>query len=73
MVRSSCDGDERVSAGTPPRGAGARWEHPLLLVDEVADEALELGRVLDAVLRLAEDEAEQPVLAAEMLQDGAVV
>jgi hypothetical protein len=38
-------------------GAGLR---PVLLVDEVDDEALELGRVLDAVLGLAEDRADDP-------------
>jgi hypothetical protein len=46
---------------------------PLLLVDEVGDQALELGRVLDLVLGLAEDDAEEAVLLAQVLEGGAVV
>jgi hypothetical protein len=33
---------------------------PLLLVDEIAHQALELGRILDLVLGLAEDEPRRP-------------
>src|SRR3712207_9106317 len=47
-------------------GAGRR---PVLLVDEVDDEALELGGVLDPVLRLAEDDAEDAGLPGEVLED----
>ena len=43
------------------------------VVDEVDDEPAQLRRVLDAVLRLAEDEAEQPRLGAEALQQLHVV
>ena len=45
---------------------------PHLGVDE-ADEAVQLGRVLDLVLRLAEDGAEQAVLLAERRERLAVV
>ncbi len=37
----------------------------LLLVNQVHDEPAELGRVLDLVLRLAEDDAEHALLFAE--------
>ena len=46
---------------------------PLLLVDQVHDEAAELGRVLDFVLRLAEDDAEHARPLAEFLQRMAVM
>ena len=41
---------------------------PLLLVDQVDDQPAQLGRVLDLVLRLAEDDAEHARLLAEFLQ-----
>ena len=47
--------------------------HPLLVADQVLDQPLELGRVLDAVLRLAEHDAQQVVGAAEVVEDGDVV
>lgn len=46
---------------------------PVLLVDEVHDQATQLRRVLELVLRPAEDEAEEPLLLAELFQDVAVV
>jgi len=42
---------------------------PVLLVDQVDDESLELGRVLDPVLRVAEGGPEGALLPAEVLQD----
>lgn len=42
---------------------------PVLLVDEVDDKALELRRVLDPVLRLAEDRAERARLLRQADQD----
>ena len=42
---------------------------PVLLVDQVDDEPLELGRVLDPVLRLAEDRAERARLLRQPDQD----
>ena len=42
---------------------------PVLLVDQIDDEPLELRRVLDAVLRLTEDHSERPRLTAELLED----
>ena len=47
--------------------------HPLLLVEQVGDEALELGGILNLVLGLAKHQAEQAVLLAEVLQDQAVL
>lgn len=47
--------------------------HPLLLVEQVGDEALELGAILDLVLGLAKHQAEQAVLLAKVLQDQAVL
>ena len=47
---------------------GARGR-PVLLVDEVDDESLELGRVLDPVLGLPEDRAERARLLCETDQD----
>ncbi len=41
---------------------------PGFLVDEVDDEPAQLRRVLDAVLRLAEDEAQQARLGAQALK-----
>ena len=41
---------------------------PLLSVDEIGDEAAQLRRILDLVLRLAEDDAEHSRLLAEVLQ-----
>ena len=46
---------------------------PLLLVDQVHDEPAQLGRVLDFVLRLAEDDAEHARPLAEFLQRVAVM
>ena len=46
---------------------------PLLLVDQVRDQAAQLGRVLDLVLRLAKDDADQPGPFAEFLQRVAVM
>jgi hypothetical protein len=46
-------------------GPGLR---PVLLVDEVDDEPLELGRVLNAVLCLAEDRADDPGWRASPLR-----
>ncbi len=46
---------------------------PEFLVDEVGDEAFELGGVLDFVLRAAEDGAEHAGLFAEGFQRAAVV
>jgi hypothetical protein len=45
---------------------------PRFLVDEIDDEPAELGRVLDFVLRLAEDDAEHAGTLAEFLEDVAV-
>jgi hypothetical protein len=45
---------------------------PVLLADEVDDEPLQLGRVLDLVLRLAEHDTEDARLLAEPLEDVAV-
>jgi hypothetical protein len=41
---------------------------PVLLADQVDDGPLELGGVLDAVLRLAEDHAESALLTGEFLE-----
>ncbi len=46
---------------------------PLFLVNQVNDEPAELGRVLDFVLRLAENDAEHPRPFAEFLQCMAVM
>ncbi len=46
---------------------------PLLLVDQVHDEPAQLGRVLDFVLRLAEDDAEHARPLAEFLQRMAIM
>ena len=76
-----------VLAGARLRVLGALLQQPLvgvalevgvdrgpgLLVDEVDDEPAQLGRVLDAVLRLAEDRAERARLLAERLEDVPVV
>jgi hypothetical protein len=49
-------------------------EHrPRFLVNEVDDEAAELGRVLDLVLRLAEDGAEHPGLLSQRFENVTVV
>lgn len=45
---------------------------PLLLIDQVHDEPAQLGRVLDLVLRLAEDDAEHARPLAEIFQRVAV-
>ncbi len=50
-------------------GAGAT---PVLAVDEVDDEALEFGGVLDPVLGLAEDRADDPRLARQSDEDAGV-
>jgi hypothetical protein len=42
---------------------------PVLPVDQVGDESLELRRVLDAVLRLAEDRTQYPGAPAQPLED----
>jgi len=47
--------------------------HPLLAVDQVDDEAAQLGRVLDLVLRLAEDQAEHARVLAQRLERVAVL
>ena len=46
---------------------------PLVLVDEVLDELLQLGRGLDAVAGLAEDHAEHVVACPQLREDLAVV
>jgi hypothetical protein len=46
---------------------------PLLLVDQVHDQPPQLGRVLDLVLRLAEDDAQHARPLAEFLQRVAVM
>ena len=46
---------------------------PVLLVDQVDDQPPQLGRVLDLVLRLAEDQAEHALLLAQFLERVAVV
>ncbi len=46
---------------------------PLLLVDQVDNQAAELGRVLDFVLSFAEDDAEHPWTLAEFFQRVPVV
>lgn len=51
-------------------GAGGR---PVLLVDEVDDEPLELRRVLDAVLGLAEDRPEDAALLGQAVEDARVL
>jgi len=43
------------------------------LVDQVCDEALQLRGILDAVLGLAEDEAQEARLLAELTQQFVVV
>ena len=45
----------------------------MLSVDEVDDQTLQLGRVLDAVLRLAKHDPEHPRVLTEFAQDVAVV
>ena len=46
---------------------------PVLLVDEVDDEPLKLGGVLNPVLCLTEDRADNPVLSSEGDEDPAVL
>ena len=46
---------------------------PLLLVDQINDQAAELGRILDLVLSLAENDSEHPRTLAEFLQRMPVV
>ena len=46
---------------------------PRLLIDEVDDEAAQVGGVLDLVLRFAEDDAEDARLFAEIFEGIAVV
>jgi hypothetical protein len=46
---------------------------PVLAVDQVHHQAAQLGRVLELVLRLAEDQADGALLGAEALQRVAVV
>ena len=46
---------------------------PVFLVDEIDDQAAQLGRVLELVLRLVEDQPEQALLVAEIFQGMAVV
>jgi hypothetical protein len=46
---------------------------PLLAPDQVRHQPLELGRVLDAVLRLAKDDAQHPGLLSQFLQCVAVL
>lgn len=45
----------------------------MLAVDQVRGQPFQLGRVLDLVLRLVEDDAEHPELLAQFLQQMAVV
>ena len=47
--------------------------HPVFLVDEVDDQPPQLGRVLELVLRLVEDQPEQALLVAQRLKGVAVV
>ena len=47
--------------------------HPGFLVDQVHDQPPQFGRVLEFVLRLAEDQPEQTLLLAQLLQGVAVV
>ncbi len=42
---------------------------PTLPIDQIDDEAAQLGRVLDLVLRLAEDDPQHPRLPAQRFQD----
>ena len=46
---------------------------PVLLVDEIDDQPTKLGRVLELVLGLAKDKAEQSLLTAQGFEDVAVV
>lgn len=48
-------------------------DHPALLIEEIGDQALEFGGILDLVLGLAEHQPEQAVLFAEVLQNAAVL
>jgi hypothetical protein len=48
-------------------------DHPALLIEQVGDQAVEFGGILDLVLGLAEHQPEQAVLFAEVLQDAAVL
>jgi hypothetical protein len=47
--------------------------HPLLLVEQVGDQAFELGGILDLVLGLAEHQPQQAVLLAQVLKHAAVL
>ena len=55
-----------------PLHVGAH-HRPVFLVDQIDDQAAQLGRVLELVLRLVEDQPEQSLLAAEIFQGVAVV
>jgi hypothetical protein len=46
---------------------------PLLATDEIHHQPAQLGRILDPVLRLAEDHAEHPLLPAQFLENVPVV
>ena len=46
---------------------------PIFLVDQVHQQAEQLGRVLELVLGLVEDQAEQALLLAQRIQGMAVV
>ena len=48
-------------------------DHPALLVEQVGDQSLEFGGILDLVLGLAENQPEQAVLFAEVLQHTVVL
>ena len=50
-----------------------RHRRPVLLADQLDDELAQLGRVLDLVLRLLEDQAEHPALLAQLAERLAVV
>ena len=50
-----------------------RHLQPRLVADQIDDELAELGRVLNLVLRLAEDEPEHPALLSELGQSLPVV
>ncbi len=47
--------------------------HPVFLVDQIHDQPPQLGRVLELVLRLIEDQPEQALLVAQRLKRVAVV
>ena len=48
-------------------------DHQALLIEQVGDQSLEFGGILDLVLGLAEHQPEQAMLLAEVLQHAAVL